>query len=182
MPAQSEPFDDIMASLDPRMIVVTTAAGGERAGCLVGFHAQSSIDPRRYTIWLSKANHTYRIALLASHVAVHFLTRDDLELAERFGTLTGDDVDKFAGLDTTVGDGGAPLLDSSPYRFVGRRVALLDEGGDHVCVVVEPVSVTAAGRFTPLLLSQVDHLEPGHGNRERNQPPTERAGPAADVS
>ena len=182
MPADSEPFDDIMASLDSRMVVVTTAAGGERAGCLVGFHAQSSIDPRRYTIWLSKANHTYRVALRASHVAVHFLTSDDVGLAERFGTLTGDDLDKFDGLDTTEADGGVPLLDTSRYRFVARRIALLDEGGDHVCVVVEPISVTAAGRFTPLLLSQVDHLEPGHGNQERNQPATERAGAAADVS
>ena len=30
------------------MVVVTTAQGDERAGCLVGFHAQSSIEPPRY--------------------------------------------------------------------------------------------------------------------------------------
>ena len=39
-------FDSLMASTDPPLIVVTTVAEDERAGCLVGFHAQSSIDPQ----------------------------------------------------------------------------------------------------------------------------------------
>ena len=175
MSAQTEPFDEIMASLDTRMIVVTSAVAGERAGCLVGFHAQSSIDPRRYTIWLSKANHTYRVASRATHVAVHFLSSSDTELAAHFGTLTGDAVDKFAGLDVTVGPGSVPLLSVCPNRFVARRVALLDEGGDHVCVVVEPVDVHSAGPFTPLTFSQVKQVDPGHGTEERPEPPTERA-------
>ena len=168
-------FDLIMASVDTRMIVVTTAAGGERAGCLVGFHAQSSVDPPRYTVWLSKANHTYRVALRASHVGVHFLTEGDVPLAEIFGTRTGDTTNKFAGLTVTEGPGGVPLLLGCANRFAARRIALLDEGGDHVCVVTEPVQTWASGRFAPLSLVHVRHLEPGHGTEERNNPPTERA-------
>lgn len=170
-------FDVIMASVDTTMVVVTTAAGGERAGCLVGFHAQSSIDPRRYTVWLSKANHTYRVALRAGHVAVHFLTEHDLALAERFGTLTGDTTDKFGGLRVTDGPDGVPLLAESANGFAARRIALLDEGGDHVCVVTEPVRTWAGDRFAPLTLRRVQHLEPGHSTEERNSPPTERAAP-----
>ena len=86
-------FKSIAAALDGPLVIVTTAEGGERAGCLVGFHVQSSIDPERYAIWLSKANHTYRVGLRASHFALHFLTDADLPLAERFGTQTG----RFAG-------------------------------------------------------------------------------------
>ncbi|MGW5300567.1 hypothetical protein ACWEQV_20200 [Rhodococcus aetherivorans] len=56
-----------------------------------------------------------------------------------------------------------------------RRVALLDEGGDHVCVVTEPVAVTTCGRLTPLRLSAVAHLRPGHSAAERPHPATERA-------
>lgn len=171
----SSAFDTIMASVDTRMIVVTTAEGGERAGCLVGFHAQSSVEPRRYTVWLSKANHTYRVALRASHLGVHFLTRDDLPLAARFGTLSGDTVDKFDGLAVATGPGGIPLLVSCPNRFAARRVALLDEGGDHVCVVTEPVESSARGPFEPLSLAAVGNLRPAHGTEERHSPPTERA-------
>ena len=168
----TDAFDSLMASLDGPMAVVTTAVAGERAGCLVGFHAQSAIDPERYCVWLSKANHTYRVALRSSHLAVHFLTQDDLEVAEHFGTLTGDDVDKFADLDVLDGVDGVPLLERCPHRMVLTRVALLDEGGDHVCVTTECLEATTSGSFTPLRLSQVQHLTPGHEAEERADPPT----------
>ena len=176
-------FGSIMQSLDARMIVVTAAAGAERAGCLVGFHAQSSIDPQRYTVWLSKANHTYRVALRSTHVGVHFLTADDVSLATRFGTLSGDDIDKFAGLGVRVADGGVPLLAESPHWMLLRRTALLDEGGDHVCVAGQAVAARTDGAFQPLRLSHVSHLTAGHSTDERPAPPTERADhdPAGDV-
>jgi flavin reductase (DIM6/NTAB) family NADH-FMN oxidoreductase RutF len=168
-------FSVIMSSLDARLIVVTAANDGERAGCLVGFHAQSSIDPERYTVWLSKANHTYRVALRSTHLGIHFLTSADLPLAERFGTLTGDVADKFDGLDVESGTADVPVLLDCPHRLVLRRIALLDEGGDHVCLTLEPIAAHSAGAFEPLRLSQVGGLVPGHNNDERNSPPTERA-------
>ncbi len=168
-------FGTIMASLDTPLIVVTTAEGGEQAGCLVGFHTQSSMAPQRYCVWLSKANHTYRVALRSTHLAIHFLTAVDLPLAERFGTLTGDRTDKFARAPAHPGPGGAPVLRGCPNWLAVRRTALLDEGGDHVCVVTEPVAAAGGGRFQPLRLAQAVHLVPGHQNTERPDPPTERA-------
>jgi len=164
----------IVAALDPPLTVVTAAAGGRRAGCLVGFHSQSSIAPGRYCVWLSVANHTYRVALLASHLAVHFLAAADLKLAERFGTLTGDRTDKFAGLAARSGPGGAPLLDQCPNWLVARRVALLQEGGDHACMITEPVAARCGGDFRPLRMSDARHLVPGHDSADR--PETDGAG------
>ena len=167
-----EAFDSLMTSLDGPMVVVTTAVAGEQAGCLVGFHAQSAIDPQRYCLWLSKANHTYRVALRSTHLAVHFLTRDDLELAEHFGTLTGDDVDKFDGVALHTGVDDVPLLDRCPHRMTVRRVALLDEGGDHVCLTAQCLEAETTGQFEPLRLSHVSDLVPGHQADERADPPT----------
>ena len=79
-----------MASFDVPMIVVTASDGGRIAGCLVGFSGQSSIDPLRYVVYLSKLNHTYRVARRSTHLMVHFLASDQLELARHFGELTGD--------------------------------------------------------------------------------------------
>jgi flavin reductase (DIM6/NTAB) family NADH-FMN oxidoreductase RutF len=169
------PFNTIMSSLDTQLIIVTTAAGGDRAGCLVGFHAQSSIDPQRYCVWLSKANHTYRVALRATHFGIHFLSESDLELARRFGTLTGDTTDKFAGLGIQTGPGGAPLLQECLNRLAVRRVALLDEGGDHVCIFTEPLDSHTGGPFAPLRISHATDLQPAHSSEERNSPQTERA-------
>lgn len=156
-----------MASLDPPLVVVTTVAEDERAGCLVGFHAQSSIDPERYCLWLSKANHTYRVALRAGHFAVHFLTAADLALAERFGTQSGEDTDKFAGLEVSVDEYGVPLLDACEHRITLERIAVLDDGADHVCVTTRVLDAATAGRFTPLRVSDAAHLDAGHDSDER---------------
>ena len=158
-------FGTLMSALDNPLVVVTTAEAGERAGCLVGFHAQSSIEPQRYCVWLSKANHTYRVALRATHLAIHFLTADDLPLAELFGDQTGDTVDKFAGLRVSPGPGGVPVLADCPHWLVARRVALLDEGGDHVCVTHR-----AGGRAEPAGRSSRSGC-PGRAPHARARPP-----------
>jgi flavin reductase (DIM6/NTAB) family NADH-FMN oxidoreductase RutF len=160
-------FADLMASLDTPMSVVTAAAGDERGGCLVGFQAQSSIEPARFVVWLSKANHTYRVAMHAEHLAVHFLTEADHDVAELFGTLTGDEVDKFRRCDWRPGPSGVPLLERCPHRVVLARHVILDEGGDHVCLVGRAVEVAGAGRFAPLRLGAVGDLRPGHEAEER---------------
>jgi flavin reductase (DIM6/NTAB) family NADH-FMN oxidoreductase RutF len=173
----SEPvdFDSLVTRLDVPMSVITAAAGDERAGCLIGFHAQCSIHPGRYAVWLSKANHTFRVALMAGHLGVHFLDRSDRDLAELFGTLTGDDVDKFSRCEWETGAQGVPLLVRCPNRMVVRRTTMLDEGSDHVCVVTEPIEASVGdGPFTPLRLSDVDDLVPGHPVDDRPRPPTER--------
>jgi flavin reductase (DIM6/NTAB) family NADH-FMN oxidoreductase RutF len=160
-------FGTLMASVDPPLMVLTTTAEGERAGCLVGFHAQSSITPQHYCVWLSKANHTYRVALRARHFAVHFLSADDLAVAERFGTLSGDDTDKFAGIDVELDPNGVPLLGGCPSRMTLERIALLDDGSDHVCLTTSVVAARADGGFVPLRVSDANHLVPGHESEER---------------
>lgn len=163
----TEAFDLVTRSLDTAMVVVTAAAQGERAGCLVGFHCQSSMDPERWSFWLSKANHTYRVGLHASSFAMHFLGADQHELARRFGSLSGEDTDKFDGLAWQPGDDDVPLLSDCPNRFELERVALLDDGGDHVSVTALVRRATCSDRFEPLRLSDVLDLQPGHGNEER---------------
>lgn len=160
-------FETLMAAVDPPLIVVTTAAEGEQAGCLVGFHVQSSITPQHYCVWLSKANHTYRVGLRAKHFAVHFLTAEDLGLAERFGTLTGEDTDKFEGLDVEPDEHGVPLLKAYPNRLSLERISLLDDGSDHVCLTTRVTSSHTSGDFKPLRVSDAAHLDPGHESEER---------------
>jgi len=162
-----DPFGTLMASVDPPLIVITTAAEDERAGCLVGFHSQSSIDPQHYCVWLSKANHTYRVGLRAKHFAVHFLTTEDLEIAERFGTVSGEDTDKFEGLDFDLDEHGVPLLRACPNRMALEQLALLDDGSDHVCLTATVTSAHTDGSFVPLRVSNADHLDPGHDAEER---------------
>jgi flavin reductase (DIM6/NTAB) family NADH-FMN oxidoreductase RutF len=173
-------FDALMRAFDTSLVVVTSSDGRERAGCLVGFHSQCSIDPVRYAVWLSKANHTYRVAMLAEHLCVHVLTEHDRALAELFGETSGDDVDKFERCNWTEGPYGLPVLDACDAWFIGHREALFDAGTDHVCFVLRPVDahndVEGDGDgLRPLRLHAVADFTPGHGAEERPVPPTTRA-------
>ncbi|MEV8068642.1 flavin reductase family protein [Streptomyces sp. NPDC014748] len=154
----------VVDRLDPDMCVVTARAGGERAGCLVGFSSQCSISPPRFVVWLSKENRTYRVAERADRLAVHLLTRGQHALAELFGGSTGDDgVDKFARVRCSERDGAAVVLDDAPVWFVGRIVTRVD-GGDHVGFLLDPVERggTGAADEPVLRLSDTLGISPGH--------------------
>jgi len=163
-------FDGLMGDLDHPMVILTTAVDDVRAGCLVGFHAQCGMDPPLYAVWLSKANHTYRIGALADIFAVHFPRSGDGALAELFGTQTGNEIDKFEQCAWTPGPDGVPLLDDCPDRFVGRRSALMDPGADHVCLTLTPVEATHAHHDGWLTFAQVADLEAGHPAEDRQRP------------
>lgn len=160
-------FDALMASADTAMAVVTTVVDDARGGCLIGFHGQCSIDPRRYALWISKANRTHDLAVHADMFAVHLLRRQDVALAALFGASSGDDLDRFERCDWDPGPHGVPLLTAAPNRLIVRRLTMLDAGGDHTGFVTEPLEATTAGPFTPLRLSDVSDLDPGHDPDER---------------
>jgi flavin reductase (DIM6/NTAB) family NADH-FMN oxidoreductase RutF len=156
-----EAFGPLSAALDYPMFVVTAAAGQERAGCLVGFATQCSMDPVRFTVFLSRNNRTCRVAQRSDVLAVHVLGAGQQRLAELFGSQTGDEVDKFSQCRWTPGRRGVPLLDDCPNRLVGRVVGQAD-GGDHLGFVLEVVEASAGDPGPPLMFQQVRHLEPGH--------------------
>ena len=166
----TEAFDSLTAQLDSPLVVVTAATAKDRDGCLVGFHSQSGLDPKRYAVWLSKANVTYRVALFATHVGVHLLDRADHDIAVLFGGTTADDSDKFAACEWTVGPHGVPLLSRCPNWVVLRRTATVDTGDDHVCFIGEPVAASSGPDLRLLRQSDVDDIEPGHAAEDRATP------------
>ncbi len=154
-------FEAIVSELDYPMFVVTTTSGGRRAGCLVGFATQTSIDPPRMLVGLSRRNHTYRVACEARALAVHCPGEDQVALAELFGGRTGDEIDKFAHCRWSEGPEGLPILEACPSWIVGtisRRVDI----GDHVGFVLDAVAARHERSGPQLGYQAVRHLEPGH--------------------
>jgi flavin reductase (DIM6/NTAB) family NADH-FMN oxidoreductase RutF len=156
-----EIFTELTGDLDYPMLIVTTQADGETAGCLVGFSTQCSIDPPRFIVCLSDKNHTFRVASRAAALAVHFIPSDDTDLARLFGSQTGDSVDKFAQCRWHPGPLELPLLDDCPRWFVGQILST-QTVGDHAAFVLEPIAANSDGDDDNLDFGQVKDLEPGH--------------------
>jgi flavin reductase (DIM6/NTAB) family NADH-FMN oxidoreductase RutF len=129
MPTPDAPYQELADAVNTPMYVVTAASGEERAGCLVGFSVQCSIDPLRHLVCLSKANRTYEVACGAEWLVVHALHEGDDEVASLFGEVTDRDVDKFTCCAWHPGPGGAPVIDGCDW-FAGRIVDRVDLG-DH---------------------------------------------------
>jgi flavin reductase (DIM6/NTAB) family NADH-FMN oxidoreductase RutF len=156
-------FTSLVAELEYPMYVVTAAANGERAGCLVGFGTQTSIHPARFLVCISVKNRTLRVAERASVLAVHVLSDEprERELAELFGHETGDETDKFERLALHEGPAGVPLLDGIPNRFVGRVLERL-ELGDHVGFLLDPVEAQHGEHVDEFGFQEAKDIEPGH--------------------
>jgi flavin reductase (DIM6/NTAB) family NADH-FMN oxidoreductase RutF len=159
--AGDQRFDELMAELDYPMFIVTAASGDDRAGCLVGFASQVSIDPPRFLVGLSRNNHTYGVARTAAVLAVHFVPADAVELAELFGGETGDDADKFARCGWSPGPEGTPVLDDCPNWFAGRVLERFDLG-DHVGFLLDPIAGEAGRSEEELTFHRARRIEPGH--------------------
>ena len=139
-PARADAFTD---RTDYPLVVVTTAApDGERSGCLAGFTTQCSIEPLRFLVCLSRVNHTFEVARRASALGLHLLGSDQAATAARFGELSGDQVDKFAGIGWRSGPLGVPILDDCAAWMV---VEILDrfDVGDHQALHTSPIDAGA---------------------------------------
>lgn len=161
--AMASEFSRIMQDLDYPMVIATAAVGAERAGCLVGFCTQVSIDPERFLVCISNKNHTHGVALRAEGLAVHVIPGDRVDLAETFGSQTDDTPgDKLDELPWRAGPHGAPILDACGNWFAG---AILDRRpfGDHTGFLIEPEEAAHdPGEAPGLGFAVAQHLRPGH--------------------
>lgn len=149
------------ARLNYPMFIVTTTGEGEMSGCLIGFATQCSVHPVRFAAFISKKNHTYGVASKSRALAIHVVPEDGMELAKLFGGETGDEVDKFEGLEWKPGPLGSPVLSGVPNWCEGPIVESLD-AGDHNCFIIEPLHGESEKEVVALSFDTAKVIDPGH--------------------
>jgi flavin reductase (DIM6/NTAB) family NADH-FMN oxidoreductase RutF len=152
---------ELVSALDYPMFIVTATDGRERSGCLVGFATQCSIDPPRFLVCISDKNRTFRVAQGASVLVVHLVPAEAGELAELFGSETGDDVDKFSRCAWHPGPGDTPILDDCENWFAGRILSRTDVG-DHRAFLLDPFDAHSGTGERPFTFHRARRMEPGH--------------------
>jgi flavin reductase (DIM6/NTAB) family NADH-FMN oxidoreductase RutF len=143
------------------MFIVTATDGSERSGCLVGFATQCSVDPPLFLVCISVRNHTFEVAQRAELLVVHLVPSDAEDLAELFGSQTGDEVDKFARCSWHGGPGGTPVLDRCENWFAGRILERLP-AGDHCAHLLEPFAAHSGGGERGFTFHRARGMDPGH--------------------
>lgn len=161
MAAPDATVHELVGELDYPMFIVTVATAHDRAGCLVGFATQCSIDPPRFLVCLSNKNRTFRLAQEAEVMVVHLVPDDATKLAELFGGASGDEVDKFALCGWSPGPGATPVLDDCRNWFAGRILKRL-EAGDHWAFLLEPFEAVSDTGEQPFTFHRARRIDPGN--------------------
>lgn len=156
-------LEEFSEKVDGPLLIVTTVAGEERSGCVVGYWTKCSVSPPRFLVCISKKNHTFGVAAEAETLAMHLIPKEQTEIVRLFGSETGDEVDKFSRCGWAGGPGGVPILDACPSHAVCNILDRTDVG-DHVALLVEPVRVHDGPEddiFTHNMAAE-NEIEPGH--------------------
>jgi len=153
-------FEQLAATLDFPLYVVTTVAEQQPTGCLIGFATQCSIHPPRFLACISKKNHTFSLATRAGTLAVHIVDEKDKWIAELFGGETGDEVDKFSRVRWRFVR-GVPVIDACERWFVGSVLEQIDFG-DHTGFLLEPIDTGQDASAEQLTFQKARDIEPGH--------------------
>jgi flavin reductase (DIM6/NTAB) family NADH-FMN oxidoreductase RutF len=114
-------------------VVTTRTPEGVKAGMTANSFTSVSMDPPLVLWCPSRFAPSLREFESATHFAINVLESSQHGLSKQFATPAED---KFAGVDTTEGIAGVPLLDGAVAAFQCRTVAR-HEAGDHVIYVGE---------------------------------------------
>jgi flavin reductase (DIM6/NTAB) family NADH-FMN oxidoreductase RutF len=112
-------------------IVTTAQADGTPVGLTVNSFNAVSLTPPLVLWSLDKSSRTIDAFTANDCFAVHILAADQEALAMRFASR---DQDRFAGVDTTVGMGGVPLIPGA-LACLQCRVHQQVEAGDHIIFI-----------------------------------------------
>jgi flavin reductase (DIM6/NTAB) family NADH-FMN oxidoreductase RutF len=114
--------------------VVGVAHEGHRNAFTAAWVMQTSFDPLLLALSINPDNASYHLLHSGGGFAVSVLKQGQLDLARRFGTRSGRDEDKLAGVRWRAGRTGAPMLEEALAYFdcelTGRMRA-----GDHELVL-----------------------------------------------
>ncbi|HEY9514725.1 MAG TPA: flavin reductase family protein, partial [Gemmatimonadaceae bacterium] len=107
----------LFRQLSSGVYVVGAAQDERRDAFTAAWVMQTSFDPLLLALGVNPQNASYSL-LRASHAfTVSVLKRGQLELARRFGTRSGREQDKLAGIYWHPGRSGAPILDGALAYF-----------------------------------------------------------------
>ncbi|TSD94224.1 flavin reductase family protein [Skermania sp. ID1734] len=122
-------------------VVTSRAPDGRKIGVTANSFTSVSMDPPLVLWCPAKKAPSLPDLISATHFAVNILAADQHDLSRQFSTPAED---KFAGVATSEGCGGVPLIDNAVARFQCRTVQRVD-AGDHVIFLGEVESYDAPG-------------------------------------
>jgi flavin reductase (DIM6/NTAB) family NADH-FMN oxidoreductase RutF len=130
---------DLFRRLTAGVYVVGVADGGRRNAFTAAWLMQVSFDPLLLALSVNPGHASFPLLVGGGGFAVSVLSRDQLDLARHFGTRSGRETDKLAGVSWRAGRTGAPIL-AGAVAYLECRLTGRIPAGDHEIVIARPVA------------------------------------------
>jgi flavin reductase (DIM6/NTAB) family NADH-FMN oxidoreductase RutF len=114
--------------------VVGVSAGDRRDGFTAAWVMQASFDPLLLALSINPSNASYELLHAGGGFTVNVLKQGQLELTRRFGTRSGRNEDKLAGIRWRPGRTGAPILEQA-LGYLDCELSGRHRAGDHELVL-----------------------------------------------
>jgi flavin reductase (DIM6/NTAB) family NADH-FMN oxidoreductase RutF len=159
---------DLFRRVTTGVYVIGVADGDRRNAFTAAWLTQVSFDPLLLALSVNPEHASYPLLLGGGGFVVSVLRRDQIHLAEAFGTRSGRDRDKLADIPWLPAPSGAPIL-AQAVGWLDCRLHDRFRTGDHEIILGRPV----AGKLVepnaiPLLYTDTGELD---GSRELYPPP-----------
>lgn len=118
--------------------VVGAAHGNQRDAFTAAWVMQVSYSPLLLALSINPQHATYPLVRASGAFAISVLKSGSLEVARRFGTRSGRDEDKLAGVAWHAGESGAPVLNDALAYFDCEVVDSI-AAGDHEVIVARVI-------------------------------------------
>ncbi len=123
------------------LYVITSNDGKKDNGLIVNTVTQVTNTPNRIAVTINKENYSHHVILKTGKMNINCLTVDaPFEVFERFGFVSGRNVDKFEGIAVHRSDNGLAFLERYINSFMSLKVEQyvdLDTHGMFICSVSE---------------------------------------------
>ncbi|MGI9473518.1 MAG: flavin reductase family protein [Rubripirellula sp.] len=151
--------DQLFRSLDSVTWLITSRSGDRTGGLIATYVTQASIvdDRPRLMVGLAKHHWTQQLIAESGVFVAHLISEHQIEWALPFGTCSGRDVDKLAGLATESHATGAPVL-ADAAGWLECRVEQGMDAGDRQWYLAEVVEASWTKDFKPLTISRLLQL------------------------
>jgi flavin reductase (DIM6/NTAB) family NADH-FMN oxidoreductase RutF len=135
--------------------VVAAVCEGRRGGLAVAWATQVAVD--EVLICVGRQSATRELILRSGAFGLSLLTREQVEVARRFGRRSSRDVDKFEGLGWHTAQTGSPLLDDCALTLDCRVETVFDHGTSKLIVGTVVAAERRKEEFEPLIYRQDDY-------------------------
>ncbi len=131
--------NEAMFKLSYGLFLLSANDNGKDNGCIINTVTQITDNPKRISVAVNKINYTHDMIVNSGTFNISVLTTDTpFEVFEQFGFKTGENTDKFAGINyTEKSSNGINYLNKYTNAVISAKVVDVYDYGTHTVFIAE---------------------------------------------